>query len=589
MLKKFVLVYLLLHVAAIVVLLMFISGAISRHWSGATRLQMEQLATVMRHSLEQAGHAAGSAGETSLLRQLAKQTGLRVSVIGRDGKVRFDSESDPAGMENHADRPELQAAIRDGTGFASRTSRSTGSATSYFALPLGAAGAAPDFLRIGAADTRLEAGRRSLQRLIWLFGLSMAALAATAMWAYAFRQIQPMREFSDAARRIAAGQLEVVPAVLDRDDEWRDLSLAFRHMQAELSQRESGLVENSDRLEAVLSSMVEGVIAADATGRIMLANQAACDMLELGQRDMVGRKLLERIRVPQLQSAIERTQLQRTYSSVEFQTFHRPRRTITARVSCLPGAGTPGVTLVLHDVTELRSLEAMRRDFVANVSHELKTPLSSIKALAETLRLGALDHRPQAHEFVVQIEQQADLLNKQIQDLLHLARVESGQASFEIARVPLATLLDERVRRLASEAEGHHISLELEPVDAALYARADAEALGTIIDNLLTNAIRYSPPGEKVHVRAWLEEDRAVVAVIDHGIGIAPEHHARVFERFYRVDRARSREAGGTGLGLSIVKHLVQAMGGSVRLRSEIGKGSTFVVGLPGGSLANAA
>ncbi len=589
MLKKFVLIYLLLHVAAIVMLLMFISAAISRHWTDATRLQMEQLATVMRFSLEQSGDLPGSDAEAGLLRQLAKQSGLRISVIGNDGTVRFDSDADPAGMENHADRPELQAAIREGVGFASRSSRTTGAATSYFLLPLKEGQPATEFLRIGAADTRLIAGRRSLQRLIWLFGLSLAALAATAMWAYAFRQIRPMREFSDAARRIAAGQLETVPAVLDRNDEWRDLSLAFRHMQSELSQRESGLVENSDRLEAVLSSMVEGVIAADAAGRIMLANQAACDMLELSQRDMVGRKLLERIRVPQLQAAIERTQLQRTYSSVEFQTFHRLRRTITARVSCLPGSGTPGVTLVLHDVTELRSLETMRRDFVANVSHELKTPLSSIKALAETLRLGAIDHRPQAHEFVVQIEQQADLLNKQIQDLLQLARVESGQASFEIARVPLATLLDDRLKLLAGEAEVHRISLQLEPVDAALYARADAEAIGTIIDNLLTNAIRYSPPGETVQVKAWLEDDRAIVAVIDHGIGIAPEHHARVFERFYRVDRARSREAGGTGLGLSIVRHLVQAMGGSVRLRSEIGKGSTFLVGLPGGSSVPAA
>lgn len=581
MLKRFVLLYLVLHLAAILLLLLFISLRLNQHWFATTRTHLAQVTAALQIPIAENQLDRPTPRNQQALQDLAEQTGVRISMIQPDGTVSFDSDSDSASMDNHADRAEIAEASEQGSGYSSRVSRTTGQSTSYFARRLN--GDEGPFLRVATADTPLIEDRRSLHRLIWIFGLSLAALAATIMGSFAFRQIQPMQRFADAARRIAAGQREPAPLVLDRKDEWQDLSQAFQHMQAELAAREQGLRENNERLQAVLSSMVEGVIAIDPVGRIMLCNDAASDMLEFRPDRVLGRKLLELVRIPELLRGVEQTQLQRDFTTVEFQTSLTNRRTIQARVACLPGPDLPGVTIVMHDVTELRGLETLRRDFVANVSHELKTPLSAIKAMAETLQMGALAEPATARDFVDQIAQQAELLNKQVQDLLHLARVESGQANFEIVRVPLQSTLQDSIRQLQGEAAQRNVRLVLDPVDPELYARADAEALSTIIDNLLTNAIRYSHPEGEVLLRAWLEEGRAVIAVTDQGIGIAPEHHRRIFERFYRVDRARSREAGGTGLGLSIVKHLAQAFGGSIRVDSALGKGSTFIVGLPGG------
>lgn len=583
MFKRFVLLYLILHLAAILLLLFFISTSLDRHWFAATRTQLAQVSAALRLSIHLGGLTHSTAEGETALRNVAKESELRITLVSGDGKVLFDTDSNPSRMDNHSGRSEIAEAADRGEGYSRRISDTTGLSTSYFARRLDPEDADSPFLRVAIADTPLIVERRSLQRLIWIFGLTLSALSAVVMWSYAFRQIRPMQQFADAARRIASGQAEQVPLVLERNDEWQDLSQAFQHMQSELAAREQRLLENSERLEAVLSSMVEGVIAIDPAGQIMLCNDAACDMLELRFGQVIGRRLGEQVRVPQLLQAVEQTRQQRNYATVEFQTSLTNRRAIQARVACLPGTERPGVTIVMHDVTELRSLESLRRDFVANVSHELKTPLSAIKALAETLRLGAIDNRPAAFDFVRQIERQADLLHKQIQDLLQLARVESGQASFEIVRVPLQGSLMQSLQQLQGEAAARRIELALDPVDPRIYARVDAEAFATITENLVVNAIRYSHDGGTVRLRAWLEQDRAVVSVSDQGIGIAPEHQRRIFERFYRVDRARSREAGGTGLGLSIVKHLVQAFGGSVRVESRLGQGATFIVGLPGG------
>jgi two-component system phosphate regulon sensor histidine kinase PhoR len=438
------------------------------------------------------------------------------------------------------------------------------------------------FIRVSVDERNVMLANTRLRQFVWIFTLSLGALAAVAMWSFAAREMEPLRSFSIAARRIAEGQFDSVPAVLDRNDEWRSLSDAFRNMQNELATRENRLVENSQRLEAVLCSMIEGVIAIDSVGTVMLANQAACKMLGIDQTDLIGRKLLGLVRIPPLQQAIEQTQLKRVFSMVEFQTFDQPRKTISARVSVLADGPQSGVAIVLHDITELRQLESIRSDFVANVSHELKTPLASIKAFAETLRLGAINDQANNMQFVEQIETHADLLNEQIMDLLQLAKVESGQALLDIVDVPLQEICEDAIGLHTTEARDRKVSLKFDGCDPDVIARADRDALMSIIENLITNAIRYTPAGGHVYVSASREANLAVIQVTDTGIGIAPEHQSRIFERFYRVDRARSRDLGGTGLGLSIVKHLTQALGGGVHVESRIGKGSTFRIKLPG-------
>ncbi len=583
MLKKFVALYLVLHLAALLVLLGFISSRLDAYWMASTRTQLAQVGSAIRLALDHATTPEDTARRDSLLATTAKETGVRISLIHSGGKVLFDSEVAAAGMDDHSRRPEIVEAKSSETGFSSRASGTTGNATSYLAMRMDPRDETSDILRVAVAETPLVESRRALQRIIWSFGIALAVLAALVMWVYGFRQIQPMHQFADAARKIAAGEFESVPLVLNRDDEWQDLSQAFRHMQSEMASRQTRLVENSERLEAVLSSMVEGVVAIDPVGEVMLANDAACELLDLSPARVIGKKLLEQVRLPQLLQAVQQTQLQRTFATVEFETPHVQRRWVQARVACLAGSGRPGVTIVMHDMTELRKLESMRRDFVANVSHELKTPLASIKALAETLLMGAIRDQERATDFVSQIEEQADQLGKQIHDLLQLARVESGQASFEIVRVRLKNLLQNCIRATENEAAARGIRLVLLPVPSGVYARADSEALMAVVSNLLTNAIRYSHERGEVRIEVADRFDRVEIRVSDDGIGIAEEHVRRIFERFYRVDRARSREAGGTGLGLSIVKHVVLALGGSVRVDSTPGKGSTFVVELPGG------
>jgi two-component system phosphate regulon sensor histidine kinase PhoR len=414
----------------------------------------------------------------------------------------------------------------------------------------------------------------------WLFaalvGLGMALLIASA------RRFQLQgRPFADAALRIAGGDFARGVEVEARRGAWREVSRAFDEMQSQLQSQQKSQAEDRLRIEAVLASMIEGVLAVDHDLRVTLANQAAVEMLSL-PADVQGRYVDEVVRIPRFEEAIRRSRSEMHSVRVEFETVGIRRRTLSMRVTPMGNDPAGELAIVLHDVSELRRLETMRRDFVANVSHELKTPLASIKAFAETLRLGAIDDQAVNRQFLGQIEQHADLLDRQIRDLLHLAQVESGRTVFELVPVDLNQIAGQTAQRFASEAAQRGVRLIGNPTSQPVLALADREAVGIVLDNLISNAIRYTRAGGEVRITVERTETDACVSVADTGIGIAQEHHERIFERFYRVDKARSRDVGGTGLGLAIVKHTVQALGGRIHLTSRVGKGSTFRVRLPG-------
>ncbi len=412
-----------------------------------------------------------------------------------------------------------------------------------------------------------------------------AALLAmfAGLLTFHFRQrdqwLQPVSRYVKAARDIEQGVFERQSLPDQVLDEWQPLSDAFERMGGVLTRREAGLLNSSASLEAVLASISEGVLAVDEEGRLMMANQAACQMLAIDERTLVGRKLTEQLRIPELTSAIERAQQDSIRMDCEFQTLAEPRRTIRAKLTSLQSSDV-ATAIVMHDVTEIRQLETMRRDFVANVSHELKTPLSVIKAYAETLKMGAINDQVRNLEFVDQIEVQAALLERQIQDLLQLARVESGQANLEITILDLNKLCLECHQQLYAIAAKRDIDFQTELADQPLHVVGDAEAFRAILKNLISNAIQYTLQGT-VTVRSSLEEKTVRVEVIDTGIGISPGQQSRIFERFYRADKARSRDMGGTGLGLAIVKHLTTSLGGDVSVESKIGKGSVFRIEFP--------
>lgn len=585
--RKFVIVYLLLHLSAALIFLFFASRWISSEMKQQGFLRLEMAARHIRHYFHLSKIPIDDPQARTYVIEMGRHLGLRVTLIGTNGVVHADSDSPDAVFEDHANRPEIIEARKYGIGKSFRISGSIDKPLYYLAIGFTEPTTQADFVE-PAGFIRISQHRDDLQRLekgvlryLWISGTVLALLSAFFMWRFIQRETKPLDTFSEAARRIAMGQYDAVPIPDDRNDEWRNLADAFRHMLSELSQREATLLANSSRNQAVLTSMIEGVLAIDSIGVVTLANDAACEMLKIEQADLLNRKLLEVIRIPALQQAIEETQLRRIFRRVEFETTTEPRRQIAARVSVMDAGVHPGVAIVLHDVTEIRQLESMRRDFVANVSHELKTPLASIKAYAETLKLGALQDPEKSIRFVSQIETQAELLDQQVQDLLTLAKVESGQAIFNIRPIPIDSICRDCVESYQELAKKRSVRLTYQAKTEGIIARVDGKELQTVVKNLISNAIRYTPENGSVSVTTYRDGRTAVVEVTDTGIGIAPEHQPRVFERFYRVDSARSRELGGTGLGLSIVKHLTQSMGGSVHLSSTVGKGSTFKVVFP--------
>ena len=345
------------------------------------------------------------------------------------------------------------------------------------------------------------------------------------------------------------------------------------------SNRASRLEASSNRLETVLGAMIEGVISVDQHQEIVYSNPAVQRMLDLDDT-CEGRLIWDTLRASAVHEVIREVLAGEQRRQLEFE-LPRKKITVLMLVTRLPGIPCPGIVLVLHDITELRRLESMRREFVSNVSHELKTPLTSIRAYTETLLEGAVDDPEHNRTFLERIESQSERLSLLIHDLLNLAKIESGREIFDLVPLRVADSVRNCMEARQAVAESKGVLLQVTPSPREAIVTADSEGLRTILDNLITNAINYTPAGGEVHVGWQVASGEVSLYVRDTGVGIPAEHHSRVFERFYRVDKARSREVGGTGLGLSIVKHLVGVFGGRIELSSAEGKGSVFTITLP--------
>lgn len=392
------------------------------------------------------------------------------------------------------------------------------------------------------------------------------------------RCAQGYRQLVDSARLVSKGEGPASHSVSVREFvPLADLLASWEQKRTRHLQR---LDETKTRLETLLGSMQEGVIAVDSKSRVLFANDASHRLLECVDTGIRGKSLLEVSRTKALHDLLAVAFETKEEVTAEFDLLGHTRKTLAFRATILPGENS-AVLVVLHDITELRRLESMRQDLAANVGHELKTPLASIKAYAETLRNGAIDDPQFNLKFLTRIEEQADRLHELIQDLMQIARIESDEAAFEILPLDVREILESAIQAHEAEADAKEITISKAMMDEVAMVDADSEGLMTIVGNLIINAIKYTPHGGRVTVRLLVEDDQAVIEVEDTGIGISPKHHSRIFERFYRVDTARSRELGGTGLGLAIVKHLAQAFGGGVSLQSDLGAGSCFRVHLP--------
>ncbi len=437
-------------------------------------------------------------------------------------------------------------------------------------------------LLLGVVWPHLETGTSWGRVLATFLGLQAALGMAAGGVAWigcsrAWRQLKPLL---DAINALASEEPPRLVTVNRRSDT-AALALAFQKLQRRLSQRWESLEDATARLSTVLEGMEEGVVSLDTEQRVQLANAASRRLLKISTDKIVGRPLVEVVRSREIHAAVEEALRRDATCEAELEIAGEPRRQLHVRARRLAGDPSPGVVLVIDDVSQLRRLENVRTEFAANVSHELKTPLASIKAYAETLRLGAIHDAEHNLEFVHRIEEHADRLHYLIADLMHLARVESGKEVVEIFDFPLDELVEECVDYHREAAESRQITISITPPPVPLAVRGDEVGVRTILDNLVNNAIKYTPEGGQVEVAWRRDRTQVLLEVRDNGIGIAPQDQDRVFERFFRVDKARSRDVGGTGLGLAIVKHTAQALGGSVGLETQLGSGSTFRVWLP--------
>jgi two-component system phosphate regulon sensor histidine kinase PhoR len=556
---------LLVLVLAVGVLLLVAERSLRRDLVGDIERTLESEAGLIREALSPDSTSWGE----NVRRLAASQGNRRITLVDRGGRVLADSDFPPGplpAIESHGDRPEIRAALQGRTGVATRHSETVGRAMLYVAVPggPGAVRVAADLRQVDEIVGRAQAAVAGAALLALLVGGLLALVAGRSI-------ARPLTQITTAARAIAAGSPPRFPrsGVPDIDA----LVQALRQMHRQLADRFEELRREQAETAALVESMVEGVVAADERGRIVTANPAARRFLGYDPLDPLP-DLAELFRAKAAREVVDAAL---AGTPVLDREVELDGRSVLLNARPLPAGGA---VLVMHDLTELRRLEAVRRDFVANVSHELKTPLTSISGYAETLLSDPPDPE-MARTFLGTILGNARRMQALVDDLLDLSRIESGRWQPSRTAIDVAAAARESWTEVCGRPESRQVAFAVEVEPGAESLCADHDALRHVLTNLLENSVRHTPAGGRVVCLARREGAGIALAVRDNGAGITREHLPRIFERFYRADAARSREEGGTGLGLAIVKHLVEAHGGRVSAESERGKGTTVTCWFP--------
>jgi two-component system, OmpR family, phosphate regulon sensor histidine kinase PhoR len=519
----------------------------------------------------------------ALTDRLGADLGVRVTFVEPGGKVLGDSDlgsKELAVLENHSDRPEIREALRRGHGSATRESATLGVPLLYVARKLEKEGRLLGVVRVAIPLTEVRRAQHEV-RLPLLAGSVLTMLASVLLgWLAARGPARRLEEMSRIASEIASGNsgARVAPA---GGDEIARVGRSLNRMADQLEERLSHLTRDRKQLMELLDAMVEGVLLTDGRGRIQLANRAF-ETIFRAAPPLQGLRPLEAARIPALQEAVEAVLHADEAGEREIVLPGPEEKALRASLAPIrEGSRTVGAVLVFHDVTELKSLEKVRREFVANVSHELRTPLTAIRGYAETLRDGTVTDPRRIGEFAEVIHRNARRLQALIEDLLDLSSVEQGKSRMEIGRVPLAEAVEQVVAVVGPVAARKRHDFRVSVPDTLPPLLADKDRLAQVLINLLDNAMKFTPEGGRVSLSAEAANGTVVIHVRDNGVGIPPEDLPRIFERFYRVDRSRDRKEGGTGLGLAIAKHLTVAMGGKIEVRSTPGTGTEFRISFP--------
>jgi two-component system phosphate regulon sensor histidine kinase PhoR len=514
------------------------------------------------------------------------RSGVRTTVIAADGLVLADSDHDTQTMENHSDRPEFQQALARGEGDAIRHSVTLDRDLVYHAVRLDSGGH-PVVVRLALPLAQVSRAVAAIRHQLLLTSLLILAVCGIISLIFSRAFAGRVDRLKDFSLRIAHGDFH--PLSSERpEDELADLGRSLNETASRMDATIRTLTEERNRSSAILSSMVEGVAVIDARERVVFCNRAFAEILNLDPADCENRPLIEVIRHRELLSTIHTALVDATSArgEVEFGTVFPRSFAVTAtpvetRPAGPAGLATIGAVAVLHDISELRRLERVRQDFVANVSHEFKTPLTAIQGFAETLLGGALEDEKNNRRFLEIIRDQSIRLAQLTDDLLRLARIEAGKLELDFRPVQVAALLESLAATYTMRAGRQQLSLSIDCPPDVPDVQGDDSLLREVLQNLLDNAMQYTAPGGSIVLSAVQRDDEAIFTVSDTGVGIPLAAQERIFERFYRVDAARSREVGGTGLGLSISKHIVESHDGKIWVESDVGHGSRFHFSVP--------
>ena len=507
-------------------------------------------------------------------------SGARVTVITSDGQVLADSQSNPQTMENHAGRPEIGEALANGAGSSIRHSVTIRRDLLYYAVRLPVAAGSPVILRFALPLQTVDEEMWEFRRRLWLASLVMLLVTGTAslLISRSFSgRVDRLRMFS---QRVAEGDFHPLDA--DRSgDALEALAVSLNESAARLDRTIRTLTEERNLSSAILGSMVEGVAVVNGSERLVFANQGFAEILGLDSPPQSGSALLEVVRQTKLIAAVRQVLKGEPRVQAEIVTGTLRQHFFAATVAAVRAAETSGAIIVLHDITDLRKLERVRRDFVANVSHEFKTPLTAIQGFAETLLAGAIDDPQNRVRFLKIVLEHSRRLARLTDDLLKLSQMDADRLELELRRLSVSQFVESCVETAQRPAAEKDLRISIHLPERLADIAADRRRLAEVLQNLIDNAIQYTLPGGQITVSASTDGNEVTFTVSDTGIGIPQAEQPRIFERFYRVDAARSREVGGTGLGLSIAKHLVEAHGGRIWVDSEVGQGSQFHFTVP--------
>ena len=575
--------YLLITIVSLVAVSWYATAALHRFYLHQTSQDLQARAHLLEKQIFSLLTPLDADVVDAICKELGQLSATRITVILPDGTVIGDSRDTPRFMDNHAGREEMEVALKGRIGKSMRYSNTLQQRMMYVAVPLMEDDRVVVVVRTSLSVSSLDEAMNAVRLKIAIGGLVIAVLAAGMSYYVSRRISRPIERIREGAQHFSAGNLaHRLPAF--GAEEMAAVAESLNRMAVQLDDRLKTVVRQRNELEAVLSSMMEGVAAVDQSEQIIRMNQAAGRMFDCDPADATGRHIQEVIRNLALQRFVVRALSSGKTVEEDFIVYRGDERVLNIRCSPLFDASNHqiGTLLVVNDVTQLRHLENVRSDFVANVSHEIKTPLTAIKGFVETLQQGSVDRPEEQGRFLDIVLKHVNRLNAILEDLLSLSRIEqeNDQKQIQLENGSIKEVVQTAVQVCQPKATAKQIKVNLDCPEE-ITTHIDATLLEQALVNLIDNAVTYSGRDSTVQIWAGREDAEVIIRITDQGPGIHRRHLPRLFERFYRIDKARSRKLGGTGLGLAIVKHIIQAHGGHVTVDSTLGKGSTFTIHLP--------